>query len=297
MRSLVFILSLWLAIAPALADGVAVPGVPHAGQIGAEFSYPPVSGGGGCSQATALLARMDGSENTSAVTTAVCGMVTDGTFAALDGLQVYAINSTANALLNWIQNNYNGTVHGTLTFTANTKYTGDASTGYISTGFTPSTAGGNMAVDNASIGSCNLSSTITYGYTDIGAYNTGGNSYSTIGDSSGTRIYTLNDQNFASYTTSSPLGAWTSSRTSSTSLSLYLNGNTTPVATSATASGSLPVNNVITVFAQGAATPTGFSGDGLAYIFWGKGLTATQVNQIYSRLHTYLQAVGETAGC
>lgn len=43
MKHLVFILSLWLAIIPAWADGVAIPGVPHAGQIGAEFSYPPVN--------------------------------------------------------------------------------------------------------------------------------------------------------------------------------------------------------------------------------------------------------------
>jgi hypothetical protein len=44
---------------------------------------------------------MDGSESTSAVTTMVCGMVSDGTWSLLDALYVFAINSTANATLNW----------------------------------------------------------------------------------------------------------------------------------------------------------------------------------------------------
>jgi hypothetical protein len=60
-------------------------------------------GDGRCSQAITLLARMDGSQNTSAVTNLVCGMVADGNWSSVpDGLQVYAINSTANANLNWI---------------------------------------------------------------------------------------------------------------------------------------------------------------------------------------------------
>ncbi len=41
------ILALWLAIAPAWADGVAVPGIPSIGQVGSAVSYPPSSGGGG----------------------------------------------------------------------------------------------------------------------------------------------------------------------------------------------------------------------------------------------------------
>jgi hypothetical protein len=53
----------------------------------------------GCSQATTLLGRMDGSENTSAVRTLVCSMVSDGTWSLLDFLHVFAINSTTNAQL------------------------------------------------------------------------------------------------------------------------------------------------------------------------------------------------------
>jgi hypothetical protein len=79
-----------------------------------EYFVPPVLSD---SPMTALLALMDCNENTSAVTTAVCGMVTDGTWSLLDALYVFAINSTTNAKLNWVSTNHSPTVNGTLTFT------------------------------------------------------------------------------------------------------------------------------------------------------------------------------------
>jgi hypothetical protein len=60
----------------------------------------PFSACSGCSQATALLARMNGSQNSAAVTMAVWGTVTDGSYSLLDGLSVFAINSTGNPLVN-----------------------------------------------------------------------------------------------------------------------------------------------------------------------------------------------------
>ena len=57
-----------------------------------KFSY------GTCTQSAALLARLDGSQNSSAVDTAVCGMVTDGTWLLFDVLYVFATNSSGNVL-------------------------------------------------------------------------------------------------------------------------------------------------------------------------------------------------------
>ena len=78
--------------------------VAHAQLMQTGVGHGPAGGGGGggCAQATALIARMDGGQNTSAVTTAVCGMVTDGVFALLDFLYVGEINSVGNSKLNWV---------------------------------------------------------------------------------------------------------------------------------------------------------------------------------------------------
>jgi hypothetical protein len=48
-RALAFILAAWIAIVPALADGVSVPGVPQIGQVGAAYNYPPTVSGGSSS--------------------------------------------------------------------------------------------------------------------------------------------------------------------------------------------------------------------------------------------------------
>jgi hypothetical protein len=97
------------------------------------------AGGGGCSQATTYNGMLDGSQNSSAITTLICGMVTDGVFAKLDVLYVFAVNSSANSLVNAVNpGTFNGTANGnvstgcagaTACFSANNGWSGvDAST-------------------------------------------------------------------------------------------------------------------------------------------------------------------------
>jgi hypothetical protein len=58
-------------------------------------------------------------------------MVSDGTWALLDN--VFAVNSTANANLNWISTSYGFTMAGagSVIFAANQGHTGDGSTTYF----------------------------------------------------------------------------------------------------------------------------------------------------------------------
>lgn len=42
-RLFAWVLALFLAVSPAIADGVAVPGVPSVGQVGSAVSYPPAN--------------------------------------------------------------------------------------------------------------------------------------------------------------------------------------------------------------------------------------------------------------
>src|SRR5208283_4790005 len=99
----------------------------------------------GCGQANAFIARTSGLSATenAAYTAMICGMVTDGTWSLLDALYIFATNNTTTAALSLVSSTYNGTVTGTLTFSADNGWTGNGSTGYLSTNLTPSSAGGN----------------------------------------------------------------------------------------------------------------------------------------------------------
>jgi hypothetical protein len=237
---------------------------------------------------------MDASENSATVTTAVCGMVTDGTYSRLDFLYVFAINSQANAKLNWASTSFPATTNGTVSFTANAGYTGDGSSFYITNGYTPSSSG-QMTTGSASLGVCQLTNE-SAGNTDnwIGG-NNGGEWVIVSPFGSGNVGYDLNDSAFPSFTYSSILGQWTATRTGTSTMALYQNGSS--VATSSATSSTL-VNTTITIFAENDnGTIDHFSSTEMAFAFGGAGLTGTQVTAIYNRLHTYLGAVGAPSGC
>jgi hypothetical protein len=283
-------------ISPAWADGASFPGQPPIiGASGAAINYPS-SSGVSCSQSGALMARMDGSENKTAVDALICGMVTDGTYSLLDGLYVFATNSGTNAQLNWAQNAYNLTLHGSETFAANAGYTGNGSTGYFDTGFTPSTAGGQYAFNSANIGGCVLTNrTSAQNYALIGIEDSG-NDYSLIIPlSSGSSFaYDLQGNTIPSYSTSTAQGSYAVSRTGASLNALYYNGS--QVATPNDGYHGIDAYK----FPIGASNINGtiqrFSADQIAYAFFGGGLTSTQAIAIYNRLHTYLAAVG-ASGC
>lgn len=99
-----------------------------------------------CAESTAFIARTSGLSNTAKTNydNLICGMVTDGTFALFDFLYIYAAPDSTTALLNLKSSSFNGTVNGSLTFTANQGFTGTAgsTTVYIDTGFNPTTQAG-----------------------------------------------------------------------------------------------------------------------------------------------------------
>lgn len=254
-------------------------------------------GGGGCAQYTALAARMDGGQNASAVQTAVCTAVSNGDFAHLDFWYVGAVNSVGNSLLNWVQNSFNLTSNGTITFAANQGWTGDGTTGFYSTGFTPSTAGGHYAQNNAAISSCQVNSRTT------------GNTAVSIGgqDVSGNAIFI--EPLFTGSTTlraginqvggggtvaaANSQGALTVVRTSSASWTIYRNGSS--IGSTSDTSSALPAFNVTLLAYNNNSSFANGSTDQIAYIWGGDG-SVSPLN-MYNVMHTYLQAVGETTAC
>lgn len=242
----------------------------------------------GCSQATALLGRMDGSQNTSAVTNLICGMVADGNWnTVLDFFYIFAINSTANANLNWISTSFPITNAGTgVTFTAGQGYTGVASSSnYLQSAYNPSTAGGNMTQNSASLGACNYNSatSLAQQYRIVIDDNT---NFSNLEPNGGGLFVDLQDATFVSVVPANFQGQWITTRTSSTNINVYQNGASVG---SKTATSVTNINGALTVLYLGTVK--------LGAIFGGGTLTGTQASQIYNRLHTYFTAVGAPSGC
>lgn len=223
------------------------------------------------------------------------GLDTDGTFSSFDLLYVFATDTTTDAKLNLVQNNFNLTANGTCTFTANQGYACDGSTGYFATGFTPSVAGGAMTATSAHLGACVFTSrTTVHNYVEIGAQS-GVYSYIDPLETTGTGSFDLQSTAFPSTTVSNAQGNWTITRASSAGTTIYLNG--TSINTPTDAGGAL-VSHSITVGAfDDGGTIDDFSTDQIGAAYGGGALTGTQVSNVYSRLHTFFSAVGAPSGC
>lgn len=256
--------------------------------------------GGGCSQNIALQARMDGGQNASAVQTLICtglvGNAQGNLYAALGGLWMFATNSTTNALLDWSANANNGTAHGTLTFSANNGYTGDGSTGYISTAANPHSSS-QWSLNTAAMGVCTLSSrTANQNWTGIGTSDATNYSFiealSTgidggVNDATTEHISGISNARGANYL---------AREGSSTTVIGYQNGSN--VGSTSVSSTAIP-NTVFYLMALNYNGATSFfNADQVAYVFFTNGITSDAVAAAYyNAFHTYLQTIGETTAC
>jgi hypothetical protein len=258
--------------------------------------------------ATNFLARTSGlsTTETNATCNLINGMVADGTITGnlsgatgcgsiLDGLYIIATNTTTTANLNLCGTSYGLTAHGSPTFTADHGYTGNGSSAYLDTGFTPSGAGGNTSLDSATIGVYDLSNRAANGgSTEMGSGSGGPTSYTALGvlGSTNTASVEVNGSTFPNVTgvgTSNGLTAI--SRTSSSAFSLYKNASSTPVGSpSSTASASMPILPYY-ILAMSAG-PTNFTSDQLSAAFFGGGVTGAQYLAISNRINAYMTALG-----
>jgi hypothetical protein len=252
----------------------------------------------GCAQYTALAARMDGSQNAGAVQTLICGLVTDSTYSLFDGLYVFGTNSTTNANLNWAQNAFNLTKSGTCTFTANAGYTGDAASCVLTPNFIPLTNGVAWTANSGTVGSCVLTSrAVVQNYVSVGVSDSTNNTSSFLQNYTGTGYvgWEINGATFTHTTISNSQGAYYATRTGSTAAALYQNG--TSIATPTDASTGRAAIGVLIMAFNNAGITADWTADQVGYAFFGGGLTSGQASSIYSRLHTYLSAVGAPSGC
>lgn len=248
----------------------------------------------GCSQATTFLGRTSGLSTieSSSYTALICGMVSDGTYSLLDALYIFATNTTTTANLNLINTNFTIST-GTAGFIPDIGYNGNGNSAALTTNYTPSTAGGNLTQNSASIGIVVQSTAVNSGGTPFGAG--GGTPNSFLYFSLNTLVIgsEVNGLTFPTVAISSPKGAWTSTRSNSTTRSIYQNGNSTAIDTSSDPSTGL-TSFPILLFAvnNGAGGAQDFSNAQISAAFIGGGLTGTQAAAINNRINTYLSSFG-----
>jgi hypothetical protein len=254
---------------------------------------------GGCSQATTYNAALDSSQNSAAVTTLICGLVTDGVFAKLDVLYLFAINSQVNALVNAVSpGTFNGTANGSPTFSANNGFTGVAAstTVYIDTGFNPNTQSGSskFALASAHV-SC-------WSFTNVGA---GIDGHPCIGETGvGANVGSIvqphyldnnfyveiNSAQFSPAANANSTGHYIGNISASGAQQGYKNGALAGSGTGATTT----LGNADIVVLASNNSGTGVSSGSPMQISMasiGGSLSSTDVTNFYNRLCTYLTTV------
>jgi len=279
------VISLFFALlsGPAFAAGGMMPDI--------VFAAP---NGGACSQATAFIARESGSQtNNAAITTMICGMVTDGTWSLLDGLYIFATDSTGNAALNLVSSSFPATVHNTVTFTAGHGWAGNGSNGYLDTAFNPSSAAGNFARNSSSIGAYILTSRSTNQNTlDMGVGD--GSSFVYMAPKANPASvfqWLLSSANTNQYVAANVQGSWMASRTSSTLTTFYMNGSSVASNASDT-SLALPNFNLVIFGLNTSGSVSLNNNDQMSAVWWGAGFSSGQVSSIQSRINAYMTTLG-----
>jgi hypothetical protein len=290
-----------------LTIGIACIAQAQLSQTGAGLGTPTVIGGG-CSQATTFLARTSGlsGTETTAYTNMICGLVTDsiitgtmtgagpgatGCGSILDGLYIFAANTTTTAQLNLCGTSFGLTQTGTVTFTADTGYAGNGTTGFFNTGFNPSVAGGALALNSSHLGAYVRTSRTTNATTDLLGSSNGVDSALELTPLAGGQFFAaLSDGAAFAPANANTQGYWIASRTGVSADVLYKNGSSS----SALNNTSISLNNLnIFVAARNVGgSAQRFSTDQISAIHFGGSLNATQVGNLSTRVNGLMTVLG-----
>jgi hypothetical protein len=278
----------WLNVAETQEDTV----------IGSGITGMYKSGGSsGCAAATNFIARTSnpGGTQNSAWTNFICGGVTDGWWSSMDVVNLYAADSSADAILNLVSSSYTTQLNNSPTFTAYNGYNNPATGGGPSEQISAITSG-NYTQNSASFGICLVEvdgSSTYYSQSAMNQYNiTGQNLYPKFTD--GNTYIRINDASGSAGIANSgnTTGLWFGNRDSSTTSEKYLNGSS--IGTSSQSSAAISTN----AWFIGYAETIGYQYNGLVQaVFIGGSLSSTYMANIASRLHTYLAAVGASNVC
>jgi hypothetical protein len=243
----------------------------------------------GCAEATNFLARAGGTTHDTDYTNLICGLVTDGVWSSFDGLWIFATDTLAHALLSLVSATYNATASGTPTFTADQGYSSSANTDFVNLTFNPSTATTpNFVQNTASFG--------FWGYDNVASVEAamGQSATGVTGESNlfpkftSNQFYTcVNSPNCGFVSNSTTQGFFTGDRINSTTIQDFRNG--AQVGANVTDNSQVPENSAFKIL-SGLGGNVYIGKVSAAYI--GGTLGTTKQGQLYSRLRTYMTAVG-----
>jgi hypothetical protein len=222
----------------------------------------------------------------------ICGLVADGTWSTLDALYKFATDSVADAKLNLVSTSYGITAHSTIKFTANRGYAGDGSSGYLDTGFNPSTAAGHFALNSAEFGIFDNShrSAAQSAFQMAAADGTNLTAICTVCalGSNGLAVWVNEAGGFNNgFADSSAAGVWIAQRTGASVESSYLDA--AMHGSSTNPSSALP-NADFEIGGLGGIG--GFTSDQFSYAFFGGSLTSAQIVFLTFRLFADARAAG-----
>jgi hypothetical protein len=243
---------------------------------------------------TATRNKMVTAINTLANTAPTTSGLTGSLWSNMDAFWFIAADNTPNSVIDATGHGYTLSPTGNETFLPLVGYFGDGATGYITTGFVPSTNGVNFKLNSASYGLIVANNrTTNQAMADLGSVNTSndfdwifplfsdGNAYGSISG--------LNSTGAAN--ASGTKAVWLSTRTNSTTVTLYKNG--TQLATGTNNSGALTTFQVLLGAGCSTSTtcvPGDFSTDTLSVAFAGAGFNAADAAAINTALQPWLPA-------
>ena len=254
------------------------------------YNQNVVSGGftPSCTESSNWLARATGVTLTADKTnydTLICGMVTDGTWAKMDAVYIFAAPDSTTAKLNLVQATFNGST--SLSFTAYTGFTGDGTNPFL-TSLTPNAGGTQYTQNSASFGIYNRTANATENLIGLGTFNTV-NASILLQAQFGVVACVVNGGSSVSVGIANTQGFWQCTRTASNSVGISKNGAATT--TGASTSSGLD-NSSITGFCQhqGGTTYASCVTDQLSAAYIGGALTDTDIANVSSRINTYMTA-------
>ncbi len=255
-------------------------------------------GGTGGAEATAFLARTTGLDAThiNAYIALIDGLVADGIWSAFDALYVYATQDSTTALLNLVSTNYNCVSNGSPTFTADRGFTGanNSTSMYLDTQFNPQTASSPQYTQNsAHVSVWNTASVAGSGVVaEFGSISSGHQVWIIPRYSDGNTYLRVNDGgSSAGFSDSSGVGHYLAVRPSSSSLIGYKDGSQVQSISSTSVSPASTTFYALSHHDLSLGSTDG-SGNRCGSVSYGSQLDATKSGNYYTRMRTYMTAVG-----
>lgn len=231
------------------------------------------------------------------IDTCIGAIKTAGVWTKLDCLWILAAHDSQAALLDW-KNLSDATAVNSPTFTTDRGFTGDGSTSYINTNFTPSTDGVNYTQNSACMGAYLNAGTDTAvsGPNSIGFSSNSNTRQSRIepwrsATGGATVRVRMNDAAATTVgTIATRFGLTASNRSASNAVQVYRNGSS--IGTSAVTSAALGTIDAYILGFNDAGLLNGQNDNRCAAAFVGGSLTSTEHADLFTAIEAYLDAVG-----